>query len=119
MKNKRILVADDIPDLLSSLQAALSRDYDVDTATSGMEVIRKISENSFDGLIIDVDFKAGMTGLEAAEAVREIDPDVKIIIFSAYTYSDEDVRRAVELGATFKTKPLHIEDVHKYIGKRR
>jgi CheY-like chemotaxis protein len=59
MKKKRILVADDLPEVLSSLQSALSRDYEVDTATSGMEVISKVSEGNFDGLIIDVDFKVG------------------------------------------------------------
>lgn len=58
-----------------------------------------------------------MSGLEAVEAVREIDPDVKIIIFSTYTYPDDTVPRIVELGATFKEKPLHIEDVHTFIGK--
>ena len=53
---KRILVADDEMDIVRSVQEMLSPYYIVDTATTGVEILRLCAATCYDGLIIDADF---------------------------------------------------------------
>jgi CheY-like chemotaxis protein len=110
---KRILIADDQEDIVRSIGEMLAPFYSVDTATAGSEVLLMCSRQTFDGLIIDVDFGPGMSGLEIASIVRSRDKNIKILIFSALDYSDPVRQQVVDIGAAFCEKPLGLEFVRK------
>lgn len=104
---KKILVADDDQQILISIQHMLSPYYDVDTAMTATETLNKIDNNKYDGLIIDVEFKSGMSGLETVAILREENySDLKIIIFSATDYTNSVRQKAIQFGAVFCEKPI-------------
>lgn len=114
---KRLLVADDREDVANSIKEMLSPIYEVDIANSGSEVIQQCLLNQYYGLLIDVRFEDGMSGVEAAAIVRLHNKEIKIIIFSGYELSDSITRQIVEMGAQFMEKPLVLEAVQKKMGE--
>jgi CheY-like chemotaxis protein len=113
---KRILIADDDQQILLSIKKMLAAYYEVDTAITAMETLEMLEKNRYDGLIIDVEFRSGMSGLETVALLREENyMDLKIIIFSATDYSNAVRQKAVELGAVFYEKPLRIEMIRSVI----
>ncbi len=113
---KRILVADDDQQILLSIKHMLSPYYEIDVAMTAMEILDKLDKGRYDGLIIDVEFKSGMNGLETVAILREENyTDLKIIIFSATDYTNTVRQRAVELGAVFCEKPIKEELIKNVI----
>lgn len=110
---KNVLVADDQPDVVRSIQDMLGPFYCVDVATSGSEVLQMCSCKTYDGLIIDVEFGPGVSGLEVSSIVRARDKEIRILIFSATDYSDAVRQQAVDIGAAFCEKPLSLQSVRK------
>ncbi len=115
---RRVLVADDKEDILWGIQEMLAPYYQVDVATSGSEVLKLWDETSYYALIIDVSFGPGISGLEAASAIRAEDKEIRIIVFSAKEYSDAVRQQVVNLGAQFIEKPLVLSDVLEKLGWR-
>ena len=114
---KHILVADDEIDIVESMREMLSPYFAVDIATTGIEILRLCDKESYEGLIIDVDFGPGIGGLEIASLVREKNKNIKILIFSAVDYSDAIRQQAVDLGAVFCEKPLDLAMVLRIMGE--
>jgi len=84
MKNTKILIVDDEQILRESLAGWLRRDdHEVDTASSGEEALEKLKECRFDILLVDIKME-GISGLEVLKQVKENDPDVAIIMITAY-----------------------------------
>jgi DNA-binding NtrC family response regulator len=84
MKNTKILIVDDEEIMRESLAGWLSRDdHEVATASSGEEALEKIKEHRFDILLVDIKME-GISGLEVLKQVKENDPDVAIIMITAY-----------------------------------
>ncbi len=113
---KKILIADDRSDIVESIKSMLLPLCDVDTATTGLDALVMFKKKEYDGLIIDVAFENGMNGLEIASKLRAKHKDLIILIFSATNYSDAIRQQAVDIGATFREKPLLLEDVQRVMG---
>jgi len=90
--------------------------YDVDVASSGIEVLQLCEGFPYYGLLIDVDFGPGISGLEIAAALRSLNKEIRIIVFSAIDYSDAVRQQVVDLGAQFIEKPLSLDDVLEKLG---
>ena len=79
-KQKRILIIDPDRKERQDLTAFLRKvDYYVESGKGLPEVIKKLSEGCFDCLIMDVDLPE-MKGYEAVSILKNIDPDIKIIM---------------------------------------
>jgi len=84
MKNTKILIVDDEQIMRESLAGWLSRDdHEVDTASSGEEALEKLKDSRFDILLVDIKMD-GISGLEVLKQVKENDPDVAVIMITAY-----------------------------------
>lgn len=58
----------------------------VDTATSGPEGLLKFSQKAYDLVITDIEMPE-LNGLDMSQKIKEIDPQVPIIVLSAYSNS--------------------------------
>jgi len=111
--NVLVLVVDDEPDVEALFRQQFRRDlraqrFVMDFANSAAEALARIAATIEQSLILilsDINMP-GMTGLEMLPRVKEIRPDVPVIMITAY--GDAETRRkAIERGAVgLLTKPI-------------
>ena len=106
-----ILVVDDQFGDRETLKVILEdKGYKVATAKDGSEAIEMVKSKHYDIIFLDVRLP-GMDGVETFEKVREIDPEVTVIMVTGYTEEDL-VKKAVSEGAyTCIYKPFDMERV--------
>ena len=84
MGDTKILIVDDELIMRKSLADWLERDgHSVDTAASGEEALEKCKEIRFDILLVDIKME-GLSGMDVLKQVKDIDPDVDIVMITAY-----------------------------------
>jgi PAS domain S-box-containing protein len=87
----RILVMDDEESLRRLAREMLTnRGYAVECVRDGAEAIERIrqaraAQSPFDAAILDLTVRGGMGGRETAARIREIAPEMKIIVSSGYS----------------------------------
>lgn len=113
MGNTRILIVEDEPSIVESLEFILRRaGFEIDTVTDGAEALSRLRRNSYSGLILDI-MLPGMNGFDVLRAVRA-DPalaGLPVIVLTAKGQAND--RRAAEaIGATaFITKPFSNAEI--------
>ena len=84
MDNTKILIVDDELIMRESLAGWLERDgHEVSAASSGEEAMEVLKDSRFDILLVDIKME-GMSGLDVLEQVKESDPDVDVVMITAY-----------------------------------
>ena len=105
----RILVVDDQPDNLLSVEAVLERlGEEIVTANSGREALRRLLEDDFAVIVLDV-MMPEMDGFETAALIRSRERSTltPIIFLTALGKSEEHVFRGYGAGAVdFMSKPF-------------
>jgi two-component system nitrogen regulation response regulator NtrX len=105
---RSILIVDDEPNILTSLQGALSREgYQVDCAATVAEGRARLRE-AYDFVLLDVWFRDG-SGLDLLAEIKATAPETVVIMMSGHATIDTAVR-ATRLGAfDFLEKPIALE----------
>ncbi|MDX1591208.1 MAG: SpoIIE family protein phosphatase [Balneolaceae bacterium] len=123
MKQHKILVVDDEPDLqMLMLQKFRSKvrakEYEFLFAEDGRDALDKLEENPDLNLILSDINMPKMDGLTLLNELQQLErPDVKIVMVSAYG-DMENIRTAMNRGAyDFVTKPIDFTDLEKTIEK--
>ena len=115
----RIFLTDDHEMVLEGLCQLLNtvREFDiVGRATSGFELMKKISKKPVDIILMDFSMPR-MNGFEATKEVKEKFPEIKVIILSMYS-SRKHVSQATEAGADgYISKSLGKKDIIEGIKK--
>jgi CheY-like chemotaxis protein len=120
-----VLVVDDEPDVAELFRQRFRRDlrehrFEMDFAISAKDALARIANIIEAPLILilsDINMP-GMTGLEMLPQVRELRPDVPVIMITAYG-DPETKRRAIEGGAEgLLTKPIDFDVLREEINKR-
>ncbi|MBW2337709.1 MAG: sigma-54-dependent Fis family transcriptional regulator, partial [Deltaproteobacteria bacterium] len=84
MSSAKILIVDDELIMRESLAGWLQRDgHSIQTAPSGEEALEKLKETHFDIMLVDIKME-GISGLEVLQQVKESDPDVAVVMITAY-----------------------------------
>jgi OmpR family response regulator RpaB len=109
---ERILVVDDEPSIRKYLQTLLEVDgYEVETLTSGVEILERISTGDKpDYIILDV-LMPEMSGLETLQRLMQMNRQLSVIMLSC---SNEigTVVEAIRLGAQdYITKPFEKSEL--------
>jgi len=126
MSGAKILVVDDELIVRESLGGWLERDgHTVDKAASGEESLEKFEKTRYDIILLDMKME-GMSGLEVLKRVKEIDPDVSVVMITAYG-SIPSAIEAMKSGAyEYLLKPFDpdelmvlIEKIRKHQAERR
>ncbi len=112
-----ILIVDDEKNYPMIIGELLKEEgYDSMTASSGMEALDILRTHSVDLVLTDVKMP-GMSGIQLLEKIKEITPDVPVIIMTAYG-SVEKAVEAMHKGAyTFILKPFENQALIAHIAK--
>jgi DNA-binding response OmpR family regulator len=87
----RVLVVDDELPVCRSVSGALEGDYQVETALSGEEAIRKGEGVDYDVVITDL-MMPGLSGMELLKQIAEGKPSTRVIMITGYP----SIKSAVE-----------------------
>jgi len=105
----KILIIEDDTELLKGLSESLKKDnYDVTTANSGVIALQKITKDSFDLVLLDLNLP-DMNGLDILEKIRMgANSSVQVLILSA-KYELDDKVLGLDLGADdYLAKPFSM-----------
>jgi DNA-binding NtrC family response regulator len=107
--SERVLIVDDDHSMCEALAAGLMRrDFEVSWVTNGNEALLLLAERDFDSVVTDLNMP-GLNGLELCERIATNQPDVPVIVITAFG-SLETAIGAIRVGAyDFITKPLDLE----------
>ncbi len=111
MKHTRVLIDEDEQLIRWSLkQRFASEGYVADEAETTREGLRLFGEQTYDLVMLDYKLP-DMTGIECLRRIREQDPDVVVIMMTAYGKVETAVE-AMKLGAfDFVSKPFQIDEL--------
>lgn len=103
-----ILVVDDEPNVLATVQAILRQEgYEVDAATGGAEALAAIQSHHYDLVLTDLKMP-GIDGLGVLAEVRKRSPDTVTLMMTGYASLDSALE-AVQLGAyEYLLKPTEV-----------
>ena len=114
MARTRVLIVDDERDMLDVCADVLRKlpDVDLDVETQGQRALDRLAHESFDLLLTDVRMPR-VGGLDLVRLARERDPQMAILVFTAYP-SVESAVEAMKLGASdYLAKPFLPEELLK------
>jgi len=115
---KKILILDDHKNIRDLVKEFLSGDeYEVFEGKNGKEGLDILKKNSdLDVILLDLNMPE-MNGFEFLDHRKEINPDIPVVVMSAYDQS-EPAFKAIEKGAfTFSPKPIDFQDLQRVITK--
>ena len=118
-----ILIIDDESEIRESLETLLELEgYRVDAAESGEDGLARIAGQPFDLVLLDLALP-GKNGLEVLAVIRERDPQLAVIMITAYGTVENAVNAMQAGAANFIQKPWDNEkllaDVRTVIARRR
>lgn len=110
---KKVLIVDDEPNIVISLEFLMKREgFEVSIARDGEEALHKVAESRPDLMLLDV-MMPKKSGYEVCQQLRS-DPahaGIKIIMLTAKG-RDTEVAKGLDLGAdAYMTKPFSTKDL--------
>ncbi len=114
LKKASILVIDDDIDVLTAVRLLLRTEVkEVVTEKNPEQIPFLLSKDKFDLVLLDMNFNAsintGNEGIYWLKRIKEIRPDVAVIMITAYGDIDLAVKSLKEGAADFVVKPWHNE----------
>lgn len=110
---KRVLIVDDEPNIVISLEFLMKREgFEVAIARDGEEALRKVEEGVPDLMLLDV-MMPKKSGFEVCQQLRANPAyaELKIIMLTAKG-RDTEVTKGLDLGAdAYMTKPFSTKDL--------
>lgn len=118
ISGKRILVAeDDLNNFLLVKQLLIDTNSEIIHAGNGAEAVEFCKESDeFDLILMDIKMPV-MDGIEALSKIKEINPGIPIIAFTAYAF-ENDKKNLLDKGFDeYLSKPIDKNDLIKIIKK--
>jgi two-component system, NtrC family, nitrogen regulation response regulator NtrX len=111
MANGNILIADDEPSILRSLEGILGDEgFQVVAAKDGEEALKLIQEHPFDLVLLDI-WMPGVDGIQTLQRLKALQPSSCVIVMSGHGNIETAVK-ATRLGAfDYLEKPLSLDSV--------
>ncbi len=115
MGSEKILIVDDEKSMRDFFGIMLRKEgYSVSEFKSAEEALGYFRENDCDLVISDIRMQ-GMDGVELLRNLKEVNPDVPVIMITAYASVDTAIE-AMKLGAyDYFTKPFKVDEVKLHI----
>lgn len=111
MDEKKVLIVDDQNGIRILLMEVFSSEgYMTFQAPNGKIALEIVRAESPDLVLLDMKIP-GMDGLEILKHIKEVNPEIKVIMMTAYGELDM-IKEATELGALMHfTKPFDIDEI--------
>ena len=111
----KIAVIDDEEGVRESFKMILKiKDYEVTAFEDGESATSTIKKGMFDMAFIDYKLP-GMDGIEVLKRIKEIDPEIEVVIVTAYA-SESSHANAITLGALeYLRKPFLMEEIYELV----
>jgi len=110
-----VLIVDDEFSVRDSLESWLRKEgYRVGTAQSGSEALLRLQEASWDVILLDIRMP-GMDGLELQDRVREIAPQIMVIIITGYAMVQTAVEALKKGAYDYVTKPIDPDQLNHLV----
>ena len=112
MSNKiKILVVDDEAVMRDTISDWLEeKGYNAISVCSGMEAIEKVKTESFNAAFVDLKMP-GLDGIEVLRAMKRINPDISVIIMTAYATIETAIKAMKEGAYNYLVKPFSLDEV--------
>ncbi len=117
MDSKSILLVDDEPGILAILKKSLEKldqPYEVATALNGKEALTLLEDRAFDLVVTDYKM-AGMNGMELLERIRNVQPETRVVMVTAYGNDDLESQARRMQAYEYLTKPLEIDSFRQVV----
>jgi two-component system response regulator HydG len=112
-----ILIVDDEAVVRDSLGKWFAEEgYSVETASTAREALLKLPTEQWDLALLDIKMP-GMDGLELERKIREVHPEIIIIIMTGYASVETAVQALKDGAYDYITKPFDPDDLTRVIGK--
>ena len=117
MKKDKILIVDDQFGIRILLNEVFQKEgYQTFLAANGVQALDILNKHNPDLVLLDMKIP-GMDGIEILKRMKVIDPDIRVIIMTAYGELDM-IQEAKDLGAiTHFAKPFDIDDIRAAVRK--
>jgi DNA-binding NtrC family response regulator len=111
----RLLIVDDEKAMLLAMRGLLSKEgYEVETAASGEEALRRIETGNFHVVITDLSMK-DVDGMQVLAQTKRVDPDSAVVMITAYG-SEKIAVQAMKLGAVdYLPKPFDNDELRMLV----
>lgn len=109
--HERILVVDDEEHVRVLFSRILQKEgYEVDCASSGIEAIEKLAQNSFDLVLTDLKMD-GIDGLDLVKKGKMVNQALPFILISGYGTAQTAASAAKEGAELFLMKPIDMTEL--------
>ncbi len=105
MKQYKVLVADDEPDMLRACRKILEKSYTVLTAADGQTAIGLLRQEPIDVAVVDLRL-GSMNGMDIMREALHLNPDMAVLIITAHAALDTAVQAVRDGAFDFIPKPF-------------
>jgi two-component system, sensor histidine kinase and response regulator len=106
-RKSTLLIVDDEEGARQSLRVIFKDDYHILMAGDGASAVKLAQDNKIDAAVLDIRM-AGMSGIEVLERLKFVDPDIEVVMMTAFETTDT-MRQALRLRACdYINKPFDV-----------
>ncbi len=109
LENKRVLVVDDEPDILETLEELLFT-CSIDTASSFEQAIELLKNNTYDVAVLDI---MGVKGYEILKATNKL--NIPSLMLTAHALTPDNLKQSIEKGADAYVPKDKLVDISMYV----
>ncbi len=113
----RILIVDDEKDTRDFMARALSTKYDVTTAADAELAMRQINEDGTIRLLLSDVRMPGADGITLMKAAKAANPDLAVVLLTAFGSIDQAVDAMKDGADDFITKPVNLDQLELRVEK--
>jgi DNA-binding NtrC family response regulator len=107
----KVLLVDDEIDIIEVIQDRLEAyGFTVITAGTGLEALKKLSVEKFDGVFLDVKMPE-MGGIEALEEIRKKDKKIPVIIITSSSTQEAAIDAIAKGASEYILKPFEWQEL--------
>lgn len=108
---KKILVVDDESSHCKMLEAVLTEEgYTTATALNGKDAVEMSEQGFYDLVLMDIRMR-GMDGTEALKKIKAINPELPVIMMTAYASLKTAIETLKTGASDYLTKPLNTDEL--------
>jgi len=115
-ERRTLLIVDDEDGPRQSLRIVFKDDYNVLLADSGPRALELLEQHHVDAAVLDIRM-SGMSGTELLARLKELDPDLEVVMLTAYETIDT-MRQSLRRGACdYLTKPFDVSTMRSAVAR--